>query len=147
MNKRTFVIVAVILILLVLGGGIYYAFSRDTFESSSATPAELSQEDIDALLERVMTHIVLPTNEKPLVATIVDVESLVATQPFYQGAENGDVLLIFSTNSKAIIYSPSRDIVVNVGPIIVDEEQQALDDAEPAAEDASDEPAPEETQE
>lgn len=122
MNKRTFAITIAVIIILVIAGGSYYMFSRDTFESQG-NPQELSQRDITTLVVRVGKHIQLPTNEDPLVATIVDVESLVADQPFYQGAQNGDVLLIYQGASKAIIYSPSRDILVNVGPIILDGEQ------------------------
>lgn len=124
MNKKPFVISLGILAVLLIVGAVYYASSRDTFEPSNGDTQELSQEEIAALVVRVGKLIQLPANEDPLVATIVDVESLVATQPFYSGAQNGDMLLIYSSASKAIIYSPSRNMLVNVGPIVIDDAQQ-----------------------
>ncbi|MCU0660002.1 MAG: hypothetical protein MUD00_00045 [Candidatus Pacebacteria bacterium] len=39
---------------------------------------------------------------------------------FFKGAQKGDKLVVFPTTGKAIIYSPERDIIVNVGPVTFD---------------------------
>ncbi len=122
MNKRALLIF--IIVLLVLGGGgyFYYRSSHDTFEAKQ----ELSKEEIASILTAVGRHIRLP-DEEPLVATVADIDSLVATQSFYQGAENGDILLIYPTAAKAILYDPEGDVLINVGPIVLDEEARAAE--------------------
>lgn len=79
-----------------------------------------SQAKIDREITRLVTqveqHMLVP-DDKPLVFTISDVETLVKEQAFFTGAQNGDRLLIFQSTGKAVIYSPKRDILVNVGPI------------------------------
>lgn len=65
----------------------------------------------------------LPDNEEPLIATILDVEALKAEQAFYSNAQNGDQLLIFGNSLRAVIYSPERNMIVNVGPVQVPQEE------------------------
>ncbi len=59
---------------------------------------------------------VLPQGE-PIMATVVDASVLKSQQQFFNNAEDGDQLLIFPDSAQAIIYSPSRNRIVNVGPI------------------------------
>ena len=70
------------------------------------------------LVTKVGQYIILPKGEDPVVALINDRELLAKEQKFYQDAQNGDVLLIYPKAAKAIIYSPKRNILVNVGPLI-----------------------------
>ena len=84
------------------------------------------------LVEKTITAagklMILPESEAPLVATIVDAEALQQEQPFYRGAQDGDRLLIYGTSLRAILYSPDRDIIVNVGPIQVPQEAATSQD-------------------
>lgn len=125
MTAKRFFFFIIIVALLVGGALYYYTTSRsDTFVSGGATQQDgqtLSDAEIAQVIAGTGRHIQLPTGEDPLIASIVDVETLVASQPFYQGAKNGDILLVYVQAAKAIIYSPSRDILVNVGPVILDE--------------------------
>lgn len=123
--RRFLLIIVVIIILLAAGGAAYYTMSRDTFNSGSVDTAdggELTNEDVAKLVKAVSKHMILPEGEEPVAAKIIDVDELLKTQPFYRGAFNGDILLIYQAAAKAILYSPSRDILVNVGPIVLDEE-------------------------
>ena len=74
--------------------------------------------DTDQLLQKVGALIILPTGEVPIVGTVEDEKTLAARQAFYKDAKNGDRLLIYVAAQKAILYSPSRNIIVNVGPFI-----------------------------
>ncbi len=65
------------------------------------------------LLSKVGKHIMLPSNESPAMATVSDKTKL-ANQQFFSEAQNGDVLLIYNTSQKAILYRPSIDKIVNV---------------------------------
>ncbi|MEZ4156554.1 MAG: hypothetical protein R3B52_01060 [Candidatus Paceibacterota bacterium] len=115
-----------ILIALIVVGALGYGYMTGMFDSAMSKPLnisldeELSEEQVAEVIERVRDHITLPEGEDPLVATIINVEELRAEQAFYQNAENGDILLLFGQAGKAIIYSPSKDRLINVGPIQFD---------------------------
>jgi hypothetical protein len=79
---------------------------------------EINQQEVQRIVEKVNRLIVLPEDEQPVVATITDAESLSTQQDFFLGASNGDKVVIYQ--SKAIIYSPSKDIIVNVGPVNIE---------------------------
>lgn len=68
-------------------------------------------------VKKVGKLIVLPKDETPAMATIKDADLLIKNEPFYLGSKNGDVVLMYQKALKAVIYSPERNIIVNVGPV------------------------------
>lgn len=86
--------------------------------SSDKESVAMQQNEIDSILAQVQKHVLLPDTQTPVVATIVNATSLAEEQAFYRHAIDGDILLVYS--EKAIIYSPTRDIIVNVGPVFVE---------------------------
>lgn len=79
---------------------------------------QLQEEEVSEILAAVSGHMLLPAEQNPVVATIVNAESLATEQAFYANAEDGDMLLVYQ--EKAIIYSPTRDLIVNVGPVLIE---------------------------
>lgn len=114
-------IFGIILGLAAVGAAWSFAGKRIATSAPSDRAAEVNQEEsqkeIDKLVERVRKHILLPENEEPVVATVVDAEALIKEQPFYANVINGDRVLIYTQRQQAVIYSPKRDILVNVGPV------------------------------
>ena len=112
-----------ILLIVAVGGFIWYYFSYQQLKDEvdlMADPAaqqEMYEREVADILMKVGKHIVLPEGEIPELATVQDAAALAAEQAFFEGTIDGDKLLIYS--QKALIYSPSRDILVNVGPIYV----------------------------
>lgn len=77
---------------------------------------QVSADDIQGVIARVSQLIVTRQNESPTVATIQDADTLRAQSPaFYQDAQNGDRLLVWS--DKAVLYSTSRDLILAVLPV------------------------------
>jgi len=111
---------ALIVVLLVLVTAAALAF-RNMLVPSGGSPqtqnaAPGSADDVNALVARVARHIVVNANEVPTVATIEDADVLRAQSPtFYADAQNGDRLLVWS--DKAVLYSPSRDLLLAVMPV------------------------------
>ena len=68
-----------------------------------------------AILARLGKHIMLPEGIKPTVAEIMDIATLRARSSFYNNADNGDYLIV--TNVRAILYSPTKDRIIDVMPI------------------------------
>lgn len=74
------------------------------------------------VLEKLRTHMEVPVEPAPTVATIVDIERLREANEFYKPAENGDHLII--TDRRAILYDPDRDIILDVVPVVIDQNAQ-----------------------
>lgn len=106
------------------------AKNKIAYLSSMQGKAELSEQEVAELLAKVGGHIILPEEEEPMIATIQDVESLKVEQPFFEKAQNGDQLIIYS--DKAIVYSEERDVLVNVGPVYMQNQAGEASDKQSA---------------
>lgn len=80
----------------------------------------LAKEEVARLAAKVGKLIMVPTDEEPVVATILDVEKLAVDQPFYRDAKNGDKVLIYMKAQRAIIYDETQNILINVGPVNIE---------------------------
>lgn len=67
------------------------------------------------VLAKVKTHIDIPAEPQPTVATIVDVDALRKTNDFYKKAKNGDNLII--AGDRAILFDNLRNIIIDVVPV------------------------------
>ncbi len=139
-RKRMLQLAAAVVVLGLIGTTVW---SLNSYRQARAEVVRLSslkgqqevvRQEADVLLEQVRAHLVLPEDEEPTIATISDVEVLAEQQPFFEGAQNGDKVLVYVQARKAIIYSPERDVVVNVGAVIVDESPVAQDELDEATE-------------
>jgi hypothetical protein len=146
-TKIVFTIVAIILLITYIGLSIWYIldlrsrnsdldaqladttasleqFKRDIIAQPAEVVAKLQEETTESVLESVGKLYTLPEGENPTVATVQDIDKL-KDQPFFSGAQNGDVLIVFEESSQAILYRPSENRLVKVGPISVDENSEA----------------------
>ncbi len=78
----------------------------------------LDYNNVKVVTARVSRHVVLPTDEEPALATVTDSNKL--TSSFKGKVENGDKLIIYQNNKKAIVYRPSIDRVVTIEPVAID---------------------------
>jgi len=118
------ILLVFIILVLIAGvsalGYLYYQTRQELkFLSSPEGQQQLAQQETSQIVALVGKHIDLP-NEEPVIATITDAESLAAQSAFYKNSQNGDKLLVYQEAKQAFIYSPSRNKLVNVGPILVD---------------------------
>jgi hypothetical protein len=77
----------------------------------------------EELLQEVQKLMSLPTDEKPTIATVTDVDA-VSDQPFFKSAQNGDKVLIYTNAKKAILYRPKERRIIEVGAVNINNEQQ-----------------------
>jgi hypothetical protein len=80
-------------------------------------PEFSGQEQASAILTKVGALTPLPSGETPTIATINDAASAKNAQPFLASAENGDVLIVYPNAAEALLYRPSTDKVIAVGPV------------------------------
>lgn len=115
-----------ILFFGLLGGFIWsflaYREAKEeiSYISSPQGRAQVAQLEIDALLAKVGGLILLPEGEEPAIATIQDAEALARDEAFYRDAKNGDKVIVY--REKAIIYDPTSNRLVNVGPVYLQQE-------------------------
>jgi hypothetical protein len=104
-NKKNAVIVAALVFAMALGWIIYsrtgiFGDTRDTGET-------------DALVAEVRSHIMLPYDETPKIATVVD-PTQYANDPLLSQSKVGDKVLVYPGAKKAILYRPSEGLVVDI---------------------------------
>ena len=107
---------------LVLGAGSIFTYNTYLVKNPVKATNQLEQAQIKELITKVGKLIILPTGEEPVVATINDASALIKDQVFYKGSKNGDIVLVYQKASKAIVYSPERNLIVNVGPIFLQDQ-------------------------
>lgn len=96
----------------------YYFYTK--YQESQVllkNPTEMAKEEVKTLVAQIGRHIELPA-EEPTVATVSDREKL-KNQPFFQKAQNGDKVLIFTQNRKAILYRPKTDKIIDISTVNV----------------------------
>lgn len=107
------VLAMLFLIATSIAGYFYYQYKH------SAEVADTKE--IEDLVEQIGQVMLLPEG-MPTLATVTDREKL-AEQPFFQKAENGDKVLIYSESGRAILYRPSQKKIVDVTVVNVNQPQ------------------------
>lgn len=105
--KKIFIFFAGIIIVFTVIAGILYLGLLNN-KTSTSTP--------EGLIAAVGKHINIPEDEIPTIATVSDVKKL-ADQPFFSSAKNGDKVLVYKKNKKAILYRPETDKIINLSII------------------------------
>ena len=100
-----------VLVVVIVGTVVFLNLDRGDETNSVAV-----EKQVRSLTEKVGRLIDLPVGETPTVATVSDKNKLV-TQPFFVHAENGDKVLIYSNAKKAYLYRPSKNKLIEVGPV------------------------------
>jgi|CXWL01.1.fsa_nt_gi hypothetical protein len=101
------------LVALFLAATVYLYMEYKTLTSD---PSVVNQQKIEAVVAKVEKLIDLPTGELPTLATVTDTAQL-SGQPFFANAEVGDQVLLYTTAQKAYLYSPSKNVIVEVASL------------------------------
>ena len=120
-GKKIFFIVIALLIIAAVVYLVMQQSAAPTTESTATSGNQVTEAESKEIVAMVSKLLVVPAGEDPVVARVTDADALISEQLFYKDIQNGDYLLIYPAAAKAIIYSPSRNKLVNVGPIQVPE--------------------------
>lgn len=93
--------------------------------STAQGQTALAQKEIQEVTDKLSKLTILP-EESPVVATILDAKLLATQSAFYTNAENGDKLVVYTNAQKAYIYSPTKNVIVNSGPLVVDQDPNSM---------------------
>ena len=75
--------------------------------------------NVNIIEDMVSRHMILPANEVPALVTVTDPSKL--TTDFLKNTAVGDKVLIYQKNQRAIIYRPSVDRIIDIGPVVIDD--------------------------
>lgn len=115
-KKPIIIFLVVLLVLLAITVPSYYFYNKyQKSQELLKNPTESAKQEIKTLVEQVGKLIELPS-EEPTLATVSD-KSKLSDQAFFQKAENGDKVLIYSQMRKAILYRPSTNKIIEVSMI------------------------------
>jgi hypothetical protein len=103
-------IIAIILVTISVGT-IFYVTHQHTKSTDDMNNITFIKKQIGLLY-------LLPTNEEPALATVTDKTKLASN--FAGKVEDGDKILIYEKNGKAIVYRPSINKIVDVEPVQID---------------------------
>lgn len=138
---RTMLILGAVAALLVVAG-LYMLIGRGgagMADLKVGADGKLTDAQTKVVKAKV-AELIIPPQEEPVMAVVTAADSLIKEQAFYQGVQNGDILLIYPQAGKAILYSTSRDRLLNVGPVQVGQDTKKAAPAvstPPAEEDES----------
>jgi len=109
-------LIVFILFLLALGTTIYFYNQNKKAQNLLNNPGLATETETNDLIEKIGALMVLPEGEKPTLVSVTDKDK-VKDQPFFSKAENGDKVLVYTAAKKAILYRPSSDKIIEVGPV------------------------------
>jgi hypothetical protein len=94
---------------MIVAAGYYFFSSRHASSAKS---------DMIQAVSRVDKLMLVPSDETPTYGTVADITKL-KDQVFFKAASNGDEILIYEKAMLTILYRPSINKIINVGPLIV----------------------------
>lgn len=77
------------------------------------------QSELSSVLSKISSLMDLPLDETPTLATITDSTRL-SGQMFFDHAENGDKVIVYTKAAKAILFRPSSRKIINVSSVVDD---------------------------
>lgn len=105
---------ATTILLLVLGVGGYFAYTK--IFSSWIIKHNIKKESTD-ILKEVGKVVLLPEDEEPQVAKILDANQLKESDLFFASAQNGDAALFYKHNGLIVLYSMQNHKLLNMGAL------------------------------
>lgn len=115
-GKPSFWLIIAIIIAAAGGYGVYKYTSLAGSIIPTKSDATLTADETTKLIQKVSKIYLLPTGETPTIATVADKDKL-SNQQFFQNAQNGDRVLIYQKARKAIIFRPSTNQIIEIGPV------------------------------
>jgi hypothetical protein len=85
-------------------------------QSATGGNAAANAVEIEKIVAEVGKHLVLPESEVPTMAMVSDLSKL-KDQPFFERAELGDIVLIYASTRRAVLWRPSAQKIIEISAI------------------------------
>lgn len=120
--KFLFFAVLGLVVALSVGSSVYFYRQYQSTKKILDNPTSLAKDEIQQIIKKVGVFMVLPANEEPTLATVLDTEKL-KEQPFFAKAAKGDKVIIYTKAGKAILYRPSENKIIEAMPIAFNQQE------------------------
>lgn len=126
-NPKAPVIIGLAALVVIIVAVMVLRPNKPANAPAAAPAATENQVNVQALVGKLASkNVPVKADEIPVVAQIKDVISLRTANPtFYREAQNGDLIYIWS--DRVVLFSVSKDRVLQLAPLIADANQQAID--------------------
>ncbi len=108
--------IAWVLVVILAVGCVFmytqYQSAQDKIDTAKTGQSAQTKDVVKAVSKLV----IVPTNETPTVATVTNIEKI-KSQAFFVDARNGDKVLVYGKQKKAILYRPSTNQIVNINTV------------------------------
>ena len=111
--KKYFIVAGIVILLLVTG---YFFIKYQESQKLLNNPAALAEREVANIVTQVGKIIDLPSGENPQVLTVSD-KSKLKGQTFFSKSQNGDKVLLYEKNRKAILFRPSTGKIIEISTI------------------------------
>lgn len=123
MPYRYYLIIGIV-VFGIIGGGGYFGFKWwQAYKNSPEVLVKKADEEKVKILASLGKLMVMPEGD-PVLFKVNDQEVMRKQQAFFKDTKNDDILLVFQQSGKAILYRPSTNVIVNVGPVNFDQDQK-----------------------
>ncbi len=109
-TKRNSIIV--LFVVLAIGFGYYFI----QYKKLTKDPNAEAKAKTEAAVKAIGALAIIPNDPNTVLANVTDVTKLKG-QSFFNDAQNGDEILIFPAAMRAVLYRPSVNKIVNIGPL------------------------------
>lgn len=118
MKNKLLIAIAALLFISLTSAAVYFYVQYRQVTSDETKKAE-------RLIKTLSKFVQLPSDEVPTVATVADKTKL-DNNPFLNQAENGDMIVIYSQDGKAILYRPSEEKIIDMTRINISNDSQQM---------------------
>jgi len=108
---RRYIVWGVVILFVAIGGSVVFSIWK------------ASHPDVTGAVERVSRHMLLPSNETPVLAVVEDSSKLQSS--LKKVAQTNDIVLVYSKAGYVIVYRPSIDKIVSFQPVLTGTEGNA----------------------
>jgi len=116
-------------LLAVLAALVVLIVKPDSSGSGPKPVTEMSETERAALAKKlkadVEKHLMLPAETPEVIAAEDRLSELLAQGGFWANLERGDYILVFPEDARVVIWRPSKKLVVNMGPILNQEQESS----------------------
>jgi hypothetical protein len=108
------------LVLIIVSYAYYQSKSELDLLKNPEAQAQVMRKEAEEIIAMVSKVALLPEGDEfPEVLTIENADLAIQEQPNLTGVVTGDKILLYMKSGKAIVYSPSRNIIVNILPVVL----------------------------
>lgn len=110
------IFITIVIVLVIIAPAYFFYLQYEKTQKQLESPTDAAREEVAMVVQQVGKLMLLPSDEEPTLATVSD-KSKLANQAFFERAQNGDKVLIFTKSKKAYLYRPSINKIIDVGPV------------------------------